>query len=585
MLASEDTSAPGRDDVAAVHAQSRSVEARGWAATAEPGRMADVSVRQPNGRRVIGPPAALLRLASGFDQLAAVLAVTLGPVQGPVLNARPGGSVEVLSDAGTIARRVVELPGRGRNTGAMILRNLAWSMHEQFGDGAATAAVLARAMVAEAVKRIEAGIDPTLIRGGLEHALPAALASLEAQSLPAAGSAMLTAVATGLTGDPALGPVLGEIVDLLGPDGGLTIEEFPIPYLDREYIEGAYWRAHPAARAMIPEGQREVLLDNPLIMVADQELGEVEDVRLALEYAARPMGRRPLLIVPAKMGERALNAVTVNLARGTVTAIAALLARAGPAQTDDLADMALLTGGKVLGDVLGRSPRRVQWEDLGTARRAVVSRESLTIVDGAGDRTAVAERLASLRRMVTVSNASEDERKRLQGRLARLSGSIAILKLGAHSRADLAHQRARAERAFRVLTGIAADGVVPGGGVAYLDCLAAVRATRATCPLPGQEHGVDVLAAALDGPFRQIVHNRGIVHPPVALAAVTRLGCGYGLDVRTGEYVDLRQRGILDSLRVARGSLQLAASTAISVFATGVVVLPPESKRALRVKP
>jgi chaperonin GroEL len=529
-------------------------------------------------------PDALDLLSEGFDQLATVMAVTLGPTRGPILNSLSSGSVELLSDAGTIARRVVELPNRGRNVGAMILRHLAWRMHEQFGDGAATAAVLSRAMVREAVGRIAAGVDPMSIRGGLEQALPAALAAIAAHATPVDGQDALEGVATGITGDPDLGAVLGEIVDLLGSDAAITIEEFPVPYLDREYIAGAAWRAHPATRAMIPEGREEIVLENPLILLVDQHLAEVEDVRPTLELAAQSTQRRPLLVISVKIDDHALATLTANHARGTVNAIAAKLSSIAMAHTDDLGDIAALTGGSVFADVLGRSPLRTVREDLGSARKAVLSRDTLTIVGGAGDAMDVADRTSRLRRGAARLAPSTMEWKRLQGRIARLSGGCAILKLGALSGTELRQKRAQAEKAFLVLTGVLGDGVVPGGGVAYLECLPVVQCVRERCTLPGYEHGVDVLLTALEAPFGQITRNHGVVHPPLALEEVRRLGCGYGFDVLTGMYVDMRRQGILDSVRVTRGALELATSAAISVITTGVVVLPP-AKRERRVKP
>jgi chaperonin GroEL len=547
--------------------------------------MTPVTSRRRDESGTLFAPDALARLSEGFDQLASVMAVTLGPTQGPILNALSSGSVELLSDAGTIARRIVELPNRGRNVGAMILRHLAWRMHEQFGDGAATAAVLSRAMVREAVGRIAADVDPVSIRGGLEQALPAALTALAAQSTPVDGQGALEGVATGITGDPNLGAVLGEIVDLLGSDAALTIEEFPIPYLDREYIAGAAWRAHPATRGIIPEGRQELILENPMIVLVDQRLAEVEDVRPALELAAQSTERRPLLVVSVKIDDQALATMTANHARGTVNAIAAKLNSTGMAHTDDLGDVAALTGGSVFADVLGRPPRRMLREYLGSARKVVLSRDTLTIVGGAGDPTVVAERSDRLRRAMASLTPGTMEWKRLQDRVARLSGGCAILKIGALNGTELTHKRAQAEKAFRVLSGMLGDGVVPGGGVAYLGCLPAVQSVRESCTLPGHEHGVDVLRVALEAPFSQIARNYGLVHPPLALEEVRRLGGDYGLDVVAGTYVDMRKQGILDSLRVMSGALELATSAAISVITTEVIVLPAAAKRERRVKP
>ena len=539
-------------------------------------RIASGSRPRPTETAILFAPEALVRLTAGFDRMAALMAVTLGPTQGSILCSRSRGSVEILSDAGTIARRVTAVPDRGRNSGAMILRHLAWQMHEHFGDGAATAAVIARAMVREAMKRIAAGVDPVAIRGGLEQALPAALDALAAESTPVDGEQALTGVATGITGDPELSAVLGEIVDLLGSDAAITIEEFPVPYLDREYVDGAAWRAHPAARGMIPEGRSEIVLENSLIMLTDQRLTAYDDVLPALEIAVQSPGWRPLLIVAAQIGDHALTTVTTNHAQGRVTAIAALLSATGLAHTDALGDVAALTGGTVLADVLGQPPGRLRQEDLGSARKVVLSRDALTIVGGAGDAAAVMERSAVLQRRMAHVTSAADEWKKLQSRVAQLSGGSAILKIGAHSGTELAHKRAQAEKAFRVLTGMVDKGVVPGGGIAYLACVAAVEAVRgssAACGC-GHEHGVDVFLAALEAPFRQIVCNHGLVHPPFALDVARRLGSGYGLDVRAGTYVEMRQQGILDSLQVAKGALELATSTAISVITTGTVVLP-----------
>ena len=546
--------------------------------------MTAANYRPADAARILFAPEALDCLVAGFDQMASLLALTLGPRQGPILNAVSRGSVELLTDAGTIARRVVALPDRGHNCGAMILRHLAWRMHEELGDGAATSAVLARAMVREAHRRVAAGVDPMTIRDGLERAVPAALAALERQSTPPADGA-LTGMATAITGDPELGAVLGEIVELLGSDAALTIEELPVPYLDREYLEGATWRAYPATRQMIAEGRREVVLDRPLIVLVEQTLAGFADVRPALELAMTPGVRRPLLLVPAKIDDQALATIVANTAQGTLTAIVARLSSAGPALTDDLIDLALITGGRVLADLLGRPPARLGLDDLGSARKAVLTRDRLTIVGGGGNQTAVAERAAMLRRRMQDVQSKAEEWRRLQARLARLGGGSAILKIGAHSKAELAARRAQAEKAFRVLTGMRDGGCVPGGGVAFLTCQAAVAALRDCDDGPGNAHGRDVLLAALEAPFLQIAANEGHITSRLALETARRLGREHGLDAVTGEYVNMRQRGIVDSLRVTQGALQLAASAASSVITTGVVVSPRPRKRAMRTQP
>jgi len=336
---------------------------------------------------------------------------------------------------------------------------------------------------------------------------------------------------------------------------------------------------------MIPDGRPEIVLENALLMLVDQPLTEFDDVRPALELAMQVPGRRTLVIIAAKIGDRALATVIANQARGAMHVVAALINSSGATHTDDLGDMAVLTGGTVLGDMFGRPPSRLRLEDLGSARRVAISRDTMTIVDGAGEPVMISERSSLLRRRMAGLTPSAEEWKRLQSRVARLGGGNAILKIGAHSKPELAHRRQQAEKAFRVLTGMLAEGVVPGGGVAYLACLPTVESMREHCAMPDEEHGVDLFLDALEAPFKQIVHNHGLVHSPVALDNAKRLGCGVGFDVRTGTYVDMRQQGILDSLQVTRGALQLATSTAVSVLTTGVVVLPRQAKRAHRVRP
>jgi chaperonin GroEL len=541
--------------------------------------------RRTEYQKIVFAPHALSALVAGFDAVASLLALTLGSARGSILASREDGSVEVLSDAGTVARRIVEIPDRCRNTGAMIMRNLAWQMHEQYGAGAATAAVLASAIVRQGMMRIEAGIDPVLIRGGLEHALSVAIAELDAQAAPAGSGKELSAVATSMTGDPELGVVLGEIVDILGPAAAITIQEYPVPYLDREYVEGAYWRAHPATRSMIPEGQHEVVLDNSRILLVDQGINGVEDILRALELATCSDGKSSLLIVAPKVSDKVLQAIALNQSRGRVSATVAVLNSLGLALTTDLTDMAILTGGCVLADIKGTRPRFAKMEHLGSALRAVISRDSLTIVGGGGDSTAIGECRAEIERQLSNALLTGKNREDLQKRLARFHGGIAILKIGAHNKAELANRRAEAEKAFRALTGMIESGVVPGGGVAFLNCRQAVCSTRATCSIRGQEHGVDVLANALSEPFLQLVRNHGSVPPMLALADAERRGCGVGFDVRTGEIVNMCEQGVIDSVRVVKGALQTAVSGAIGLLTTNVVILPAESKREQRLKP
>ena len=534
---------------------------------------------------MIQSPDALAQIDQGFETLGALIGITLGPTQGAVVNAREGGQPELLTDSGTIARRVVELPGRGENTGAMVLRNLVWTMRERHGDGAATAAVLARAMLHEASRQIAAGANPTRMRAGVQRGVAAALPALAAQALPVAGQEALAHFATGITGEAALGAMLGELFDLLGEDAAIVIEEFASPHLDREYIDGGRWPARPAARALVPDGQSELSLDKPLVLAVNQSLQSVADVRQILDLAASAPGTPPLLLVATGLTGDALAAVTMNHARGTLTIGAALLTGGGTSHGDNLDDIALITGGALVSEARGLPPARLQPAAFGRARRAILTRSQLTLLGGDGDRSLIQTRIDELRARATAAGTTHADWEKLRLRIARLAGGIGVLKVGASTERQREATKALAKKAVRVLGPALTEGLVPGGGVALLGCRSAVLAARESCPDADEVAGVEVVAAALAAPFNQLVQNHGVHTPAVALDAVDRLGPGHGLDVREGRYACMAEIGVLDSLAVVRAALQAAGSAAGIAMTTDVIVLPAEKRREVKVRP
>ena len=534
---------------------------------------------------LIRSPAALVEIRRGFDTLASLLALTLGPTQGRVLIDGARGAPEVLCDSGTIARRVIELPRRGEDVGAMLLRNMAWTMRERYGDGAATASVLAQALLRQASRLVAAGANPMLLRRGIERGVAAATQALTAQARPVTGQEQLARLATGVTGDSELGAVLGEMFDLLGPGAALLVEEFAAPYLDREYLDGGRWRARPAARALMPEGMAELVLEHPLVVVVDQEIRRLEQVQPILELAVQAPGRPPLLFVGRGIHEAALAALTLNHARGVLTIGAAIVASGDPALSDDLSDIALLVGGQLIGELGGHPLRDVRPACFGRARRAGLSREYLTIVGGAADQPAIQQRIAELRSRCARLERTHPDWQRLRLRAARLAGGVGILKVGAYTPRERELKKELANKALRVLAAALEEGLVSGGGVAYLACREAVLAAQAACSDPDEAAGVGAVGMALEAPFDQIVRNHGGVYPPLARAEIERRGPGYGFDAQTGRYVPMAEVGVLDSLSVARGALEAAASAAVMAITTEVVVLRPGRRRELRIRP
>jgi chaperonin GroEL len=532
---------------------------------------------------IAGMPA-LTRLTRGFAALTALIAPTLGPDRGTVLLAR-GSRPEALDNSGLIARRITALGPRGEDAGAMLLRNLVWTMHERYGDGAATAAVLAMSLIHASVKRIAAGHDPMRMRRGVERAIAAASAALTQQAVPAQGQATLSRFATGITGDPELGALLGELFAMLGEHAALQIEEYAAPHLDRAYLDGGRWRAYPASRRLMPEAPAALTLHHPLIVVADQHLHTLDDVRPLLEYALDHSAKAPLLIIARKVSGVALDTLILNHTRGTLTIAVATMSSADGDIGDDLSDVALISSATLLSEHTGQAARFAKPQVFGRVRQAVLNHEYLTLVGASAETQVLHQRISELQSRSKMLDAQSSERTRLRMRMARLSGGVGILKIGAYTAQERAARKELAHKALRVLETTSSQGFVPGGGIAYLQCIPAVHAVRNDCANDDERAGVDALATALEAPFRQIVRNHGLLHPTVALAELRHHKGGFGYDARNGAYVCMAEVGVLDSLAVTAGALAAAASSATMLLTTDVVVMPSAKRRKVSVKP
>lgn len=526
---------------------------------------------------VVFNPEAGAQLSSGFQTLAELLGATLGPTQGRVLALGDGGAqLEWLGDGATVARRFLGLPERVADVGAMLLRNLVWRVHQRAGDGCATAAVLAHALLSESQRYLLAGADAALLRSGIAAATAAALEALHAQAQPVASERELLALARTAINEPRLSLLLAEVFDLLGADADVTIEDYVAPYLEREYHQGGRWQARLASSALVTSQvlQRAVLNETPVALFAGT-LETVADVQPLLEALLRA-GQSRLLLVAYQISGAALTTLVVNHQRQQLRVVAVELRQAGQRRADDLADLAALTGARLLSAELGQSPRQLGLADLGHAQRVEISGESLLVVGPFGQPGRTSEIAALRARHAHLPAEQDDERAALRTRIARLVGTTATLKLGATTKLERALLRQHAEQGLRVLRGALGSGAVPGGGLAYLQCIPTVRQLE----LPGdQAYGAAIVARALAAPFERIVANAGRRSPAVVLAEMQRRGAGYGYDAARDTIIDLRAAGLLDSAEVLATALRAAASGASTALTTSAVVL----KRSPRV--
>jgi len=528
---------------------------------------------------VLKSPQVESRLKRGFDRMADVLAVTLGPTQGLVLSqANTGGEPELLTDAATIARRLMQLPDRAEDVGAMLLRNLVWRMHLKAGDGCATAAVLAQAILTQAYRYKAAGANAMLLQRGLKKAATAAIEALQAMAQPVEDEDELSQVAQTVTGDPELSLILGEIFAILGADGYVTIEDYVAPYLEREYQEGGRFTGRLASPYLIsePVTRRGILADCPVVLYPGQ-VSRVEDVRPLLELAARQPSKQ-IALLAHDIKDPALTVLVANHQQKKVKVAAVELRRPAGKRRTDFEDLAALTGAAIIDPELGRGLQNITPADLGAAHRVEAGPENVVVIGSPAQAAAIRTQINDLQARLTGLEPDDDSADELRFRMARLSGQVATLKLGAYSKAERNLIRQQALKGLRSLPLALREGVAPGGGAAYLNCIPAVNRLGLT----GEEGwGADILAQALEAPFRRIVANVGRQSPAVLLAQVRQQGAGLGYDARRDRLVALEEAGILDPVGVLRLALETAVSGAAMALTTEVMVLKRNPQQSM----
>jgi len=511
-------------------------------------------------------------LERGVNILADAVKVTLGPKGRYVVLDKKFGAPTITNDGVTIAREIdVEDPFE--NQGAQLIREAATSTDDVAGDGTTTATVLAQAIVREGLKNVAAGANPMGLKRGIEKAVDAIVADLKAQSKEVAGKEDIARVGTVVSREREIGDVIADAIEKVGKDGVVNVEEGQTFGLELEFTEGMQFDKGYLSPYMITDAERmEAVLDDPYILVANQKIGAVKDVLPVLEQVIQ--AGRPLLIVAEDVEGESLATIVVNKLRGTFTAVAVKAPGFGDRRKRMLEDIAILTGAEVITEEMGLKLENTKLAQLGRARKVVVDKDSTTIVDGAGESEAIKSRIKQLR--AEIENTDSDfDREKLNERLAKLAGGVAVVKVGAATETEMKEKKHRVEDALQATRAALEEGIVPGGGVALLQAVSSVKLDT----FEGDERtGASIILRALEEPLRQLAYNAGL-EGSVVVDQVRRAKKGQGLNVDSGEIEDLVAKGIIDPTMVTRSALQNAASIAKNILTTEAIVAEAPEKQ------
>jgi len=514
-------------------------------------------------------------LQRGVDILADAVKVTLGPKGRYVVLDKKFGAPTITNDGVTIAREI-EVEDVFENQGAQLVREVATATNDVAGDGTTTATVLAQAIVREGLKNVSAGANPMALKRGIETAVEKVVENLKSQSTEISGKADIARVATVSSRSQEIGDVLSEAIEKVGKDGVVNVEEGQTFGLELEFTEGMQFDKGYLSPYMITDAERmEAVLDDPYILVANQKIGAVKDLLPVLEQVIQ--AGRPLLIVAEDVEGESLATIVVNKLRGTFQAVAVKAPGFGDRRKRMLEDIAILTGGEVITEEMGLKLENTKLSQLGRARKVVVDKDSTTIIDGAGDSEAIKSRIKQLKQEIENTD-SDFDREKLQERLAKLSGGVAVVKVGAATETEMKETKHRVEDALQAARAALEEGVVPGGGVALLNAADAVKDDLLKSLEGDERTGAQIIIRALEEPIRQLATNAGL-EGSVVVQQVRSATPGQGLNVDTGEVTDLVKAGITDPTMVTRSALQNAASIAKNILTTEAIVAEAPEKQ------
>jgi chaperonin GroEL len=501
----------------------------------------------------------------GVDKLADAVKVTLGPKGRNVVLEKKFGSPLITNDGVTIAKEI-ELEDAFENMGAKLVAEVASKTNDIAGDGTTTATVLAQAMIREGLKNVTSGANPMVIRKGIEKATQVAVEELSKISKPIEGKDSIAQVAAISSADDEVGKIIAEAMERVGNDGVITIEESKGFSTELEVVEGMQFDRGYASPYMVTDSDKmEAVLDNPYVLITDKKISNIQEVLPVLEQVVQQ--GKPILIIAEDVEGEALATLVVNKLRGTFNAVAVKAPGFGDRRKAMLEDIAILTGGEVITEDLGLDLKSANITQLGRASKVVVTKENTTIVEGAGESDKIAARVNQIKAQIEETTSDFDKEK-LQERLAKLAGGVAVLKVGAATETEMKERKLRIEDALNSTRAAVEEGIVAGGGTALVNVIKAVSSIGAE----GDEAtGVNIVLRALEEPVRQIAHNAGL-EGSVIVERLKKEEAGFGFNAATGEWVNMVETGIVDPTKVTRSALQHAASVSAMFLTTEAVI-------------
>ncbi len=516
-------------------------------------------------KQVIYGEEARKALQSGIDKLSNTVKITLGPKGRNVVIDKKYGAPLITNDGVTIAKEI-ELEDAFENMGAQLVKEVATKTNDVAGDGTTTATLLAQALVREGMKNVAAGANPMVVKKGIKKAVDTAVETVKANSSPVTTSADIARIATISSADESVGQLIAEAMEIVSTDGVITVEESKTAETMKEVVEGMQFdRGYISPYMATDVDKMEAVIDDAAILITDKKISNIQEVLPLLEQVLK-MGKKLVIVAEDVEGE-ALATLLVNKLRGTFTCVAVKAPGFGDRRKEMLQDIAILTGGQVITSDLGLELSTATLEMLGSARQVVVTKETTTIVDGAGDKAQIKARVNQIKSQIEVST-SEFDTEKLQERLAKLAGGVAVIKVGAATETEMKEKKLRIDDALAATKAAVEEGSVAGGGVALLNAIPAVTALLESTEDPDEKTGVRIVLKALEEPVRQIAKNAGLEGSVIVNEIVSSGKVGYGFDFAKEEYVNMAEAGILDPTKVTRSALQNAASVAAMVLTT-----------------